>query len=967
MRIASSLVACRFLPRALAVLLTCSLLGSAALVLPVGSAHAAPGVPALPAAVGSGAPALTLHYQRSLLPREAPPNLISSDAQGNVYVSDDATTTTYDATAHQVVMYDASGNKVRTFGSANTSDPGYLDAPGGSAVSGANLYVNDSGTSGSACNCIKFFTVSSGAYVGTIGSAISGLPNGLMRPTGMTVDHAGNLYVFDAGAIGNTQHSRIVVLSPTGTLLKYFGVQGSCSALCFQDLYGMAFDSAGYLYVVDQTVEMVKKINVTTAPPTVARTWGSPANTPSTTPGQFGGPIGLAIDRSNFIYIADPQVNPLACCPNPPLANSYPRIQKFDTQGNLIGSYSTIRQASASNVNNNGYANGELGYPFGIAVSQPDGAPPVIFISDIGTGAIQGFELAVHPGSHNTQAAWGAAGVGHSGPFNIPAGVAVDGGENVYVADNGNNLIEKFDKYGNYLAQWGGVGTGNGQFNGPLGMAVDGNGHIFVVDSGNNRVQVFNSSGTYQFQFNDGGSLAGPSGIAIDSANRVYVTDTGNDRVVVFDDSGNLVTTFGSAGTGEGQFTMLTGIAVDNNLGQAFVADGSNPGRIQVFDTLGFNGTITFVNVFPQSQSGPGALNSPTLMTTDQRGDLYVADNGNNRIAQFNEQGFYLTSYGSAGTGNGQFNGVGGLAVNAKTGQLYAADPGNGRVQQIGSPMPTVDTPGVWRPSTKTFYLRNSNTTGPADIVVPVPWAQSTDLPVVGDWFGEGVDTIGFYRPSLGVFFLQDTNTTQTGPDAIIVLGTTGDTPMAGDWNGSGKTGVGIFRPSNGIIYTRNTLTSGYADYVEVLGIPGDHGIAGDWNGDGQETPGVYRPSKGTFYLSNKLQNGVTYSNYTVTFGTPNEAPFNGDWIAQGHDGLGVINGSSGLTFERNSLTTGPADQTLFYGTAGDMPVAGHWGVVPTAAAPHSAPPSMPSTPAPAHVRSTPAAAEPVRRGHPLG
>jgi hypothetical protein len=267
---------------------------------------------------------------------------------------------------------------------------------------------------------------------------------------------------------------------------------------------------------------------------------------------------------------------------------------------------------------------------------------------------------------------------------------------------------------------------------------------------------------------------------------------------------------------------------VDNNPGQAFVTDGTGGGRIQVFDALGFNNAITFITAFSQSQSGPGALNGPTLVTTDQRGDVYVADSGNNRITQFDDQGNHQTSYGSFGAGSGQFNGVAGLAVNPMTDQLYAVDPGNGRVEQIGAPLPAVDTPGVWRPSAKTFYLRNENTTGPADISVYVPYAQSGDLPVVGDWNGEGVDTVGLYRPSTGVFFLQDTNATQASPDYTLVLGTTGDIPIAGDWSGSGKTGVGIFRPSNGLIYTRNTLTSGCADYTEVLGIPGDHGVAGD-------------------------------------------------------------------------------------------------------------------------------------------
>jgi DNA-binding beta-propeller fold protein YncE len=72
-----------------------------------------------------------------------------------------------------------------------------------------------------------------------------------------------------------------------------------------------------------------------------------------------------------------------------------------------------------------------------------------------------------------------------------PWGVAVDGKGDVYVSDTGNQRVQKFDREGNFITQWGGFGNPAGHFNFPYGIAVDAKGSVFVVDSGNTRVQQF--------------------------------------------------------------------------------------------------------------------------------------------------------------------------------------------------------------------------------------------------------------------------------------------------------------------------------------------------------------------------------------------------------------------------------------------------------------------------------------------
>ncbi len=85
---------------------------------------------------------------------------------------------------------------------------------------------------------------------------------------------------------------------------------------------------------------------------------------------------------------------------------------------------------------------------------------------------------------------WGSLGFG-DGQFRNPQGIAVDGAGNVYVADSGNDRIQKFSASGAFLAKWGSEGSEDGQFLFPEGIAVDSLGDVYVADSENNRIQKF--------------------------------------------------------------------------------------------------------------------------------------------------------------------------------------------------------------------------------------------------------------------------------------------------------------------------------------------------------------------------------------------------------------------------------------------------------------------------------------------
>jgi hypothetical protein len=174
-----------------------------------------------------------------------------------------------------------------------------------------------------------------------------------------------------------------------------------------------------------------------------------------------------------------------------------------------------------------------------------------------------------------------------------------------------------------------------------------------------------------------------------------------------------------------------------------------------------------------------------------------------------------------------------------------------------------VDTPGLYRQSDGFVYLRNSNTSGAAD--VSFFYGNPGDVPLAGDWDGDGCDTVSLYRLSEGRMYIR--NELGTGvADYSYFFGNPGDVPFVGDFDGDGVDTVGLHRESTGLVYFRNSHTSGVADAQFVYGDPGDVIMAGDWNGNGIDTVAVYRPSNGMLYLNDT--NAPGNAAYSMPVGT---------------------------------------------------------------------------------------------------
>jgi hypothetical protein len=236
---------------------------------------------------------------------------------------------------------------------------------------------------------------------------------------------------------------------------------------------------------------------------------------------------------------------------------------------------------------------------------------------------------------------------------------------------------------------------------------------------------------------------------------------------------------------------------------------------------------------------------------------------------------------------------------------------------------PRADTIGVY--ASGLWYLRNSNTTGVADITVAFG-GDANDLPVVGDWNGDSVDTIGIYRNSTGFFYLSNSNTSPA-LDYNPLFGNPGDRPFAGKWTSDMTgSGIGVYRDSNGILYQRKQLTGGFDDFFAVFGNPGDQPIAGDWDGNGYDSIGIYRSSVTTWYLSNNSQpSGITFSDIDFVWNIgAGSLPVVGDWNLDNVSTAGYLT-SSGV-FTLHSVNGASGSDTIFaFGPGNGTPVAGKW------------------------------------------
>ena len=323
----------------------------------------------------------------------------------------------------------------------------------------------------------------------------------------------------------------------------------------------------------------------------------------------------------------------------------------------------------------------------------------------------------------------------------------------------------------------------------------------------------------------------------------------GNSAGYPSDLSPEMKVMFGYNGNSLGNKNLKTLSAADA-AGIQWIYPGTTPSPVASFTGTPTSGNKPLTVTFTDTSSG-----TPTSWSWNFGDSSSVNATMQNPVHTYADAGIYtvsLTATNAAGSNTGSVANY--ITVNTASG---------------------VDNVGVFRDG---VFYRNG-----ADAIV---YGISTDIPVTGDWNGDGLSEVGVYRS--GTFY-------RNGAEAIA-YGISTDIPVTGDWNGDGLSEVGVYR--SGTFYRNG------ADAIEY-GLATDTPVTGDWNGDRISEVGVYR--SGTFY-----RNGAE----AIEYGLSTDIPVTGDWNGDGLSEVGVYRSG---TFYRNGA------DAIAYGLDTDKPVTGKW------------------------------------------
>ncbi len=333
------------------------------------------------------------------------------------------------------------------------------------------------------------------------------------------------------GISASAQATNLNVNSGIVTTLAGSGVasyiDGNGTAAQFNRPAGVAVDSAGTVYVADRDNNRIRKITPAGVVTTLAGSGAYGSADGTGIAAQFNGPLGVAVDSSGTVYVAD----------------TYNNLIRKITPAGVV----TTLAGSGAPGSTNGTGNAaSFNTPYGVAVDSSG----TIYVGD---GLSYLVRKITPAGVVTTLAGSGVAGftdgTGTTAQFNRPDGVAVDSSGTVYVADAYNHRIRKITPAGvvTTLAGSGVAGFTDGtgttaQFNYPYGVAVDPSGTVYVADYATSHIRKITPAGVVTTLagsgvqgFADGTGTAAqfflPFEVAVDSSGTVYIADTYNNRI----------------------------------------------------------------------------------------------------------------------------------------------------------------------------------------------------------------------------------------------------------------------------------------------------------------------------------------------------------------------------------------------------------------------------------------------------
>jgi hypothetical protein len=419
---------------------------------------------------------------------------VAVDGLGSVYVADYFNQTIRKVTPAGVVSTLAGSAGI--FGSADgTNSTVRFWSPAGVAVSGTNnvtVYVADAGNGtirtlalAGASNWVST-TLAGSASTGH-SDATTGSSARFYWPGGAAVDSAGNVYVADTqnGTIRKVTAAGIVS-TLAGSAGNYGSADGTGTNAQFYGPQGVAVDSAGTVYVADTVNATIRKITPGGTVSTLAGTAGSYGVLDGTGgAARFYEPQGLAVDSAYTVYVADAWNH---------------TIRKITPAGVVSTLAGLPGNAGCTDGTGSGVGTNTARFNSPAAVAVDSGGN--VYVADYVNHTIRRVTAA---GVVSTLAGlpgvWGNGdGTNSDARFYQPAGIVVDSAANLYVLDSGNHTIRKLAPVGtnwvvSTLAGAAGVsgssdGTGsNAQFDYPAGLALDGATNLYMADTANNIIR----------------------------------------------------------------------------------------------------------------------------------------------------------------------------------------------------------------------------------------------------------------------------------------------------------------------------------------------------------------------------------------------------------------------------------------------------------------------------------------------
>ena len=635
-------------------------------------------------------------------------NDLAVDGAGNIYIMDTVNGRIRKVDAAGIITTVAGNGDLGFSGDGGPATSASLrDARSVWVDESGNLYIADGGnhrirkvdTSG-----IITTVAGSGmrGFSGDGGPAISARLAGVLR---ISMDREGNLYIAEEGnhRIRKVDTSGIIFTVAGNGTQGFSGDDGQATQASLNLPMDVSVDWAGDIYIADTDNHRIRKVAVAEEPADLIEDERIELRVEAPD-------VPAEMDRNRSVSI-DGSVDP----------GDGPEIVRmvWDWGDGTIGEgffpgIHTYADFGTYAVTVTAF-NDERGWQE--ATVTVHGEEPIITITTVAGNGVAAFS--------------GDGGLATRASLNGPTGVCVDGSGNVYIADAHNHRIRKVDTSGMISTV---AGNGEWIFSGdgglatstslalPTGLFVDGSDNIYIVDAGNNRIRKVDRAGmitTMAGSSNipgfsgDGGpatsarlNISSPVGIFVNESGDIFFPDTGNDRIRKVDTSG-MISTVAGGGESESFDAEIAATDVEINgpadvfgdrSGEIYIAQGA---YIRKLDNSGMVSTVAGgghwwpgIGVWGYSGDGEPAKKANfdgAIGVFVDRDNIYIADKNNHRIRWVTSSGMISTVVGN---GKGGFSGDGGSAVLANlngpvdvfadgAGDLYIADCANHRIRKV--------------------------------------------------------------------------------------------------------------------------------------------------------------------------------------------------------------------------------------------------------------------------------------------